>query len=120
VTYRLSQFSEFLISWSYLSGNYYSQPSGISVPIGGQPVFVYLEKNNATFPDFHRLDFGFSFYNVYKWGRAKFFLGLYNAYNRNNPFYSELVRSSNNTGKYELRNYSLLPLLPTISYSISF
>ena len=120
VTYRLSQFSEFLVNWSYSSGNYYSQPSGISVPISGQPVFVYLEKNNATFPDFHRLDFGFSFYNVYKWGRAKFFLGLYNAYNRNNPFYSELVRTNNNTGKYELRNYSLLPLLPTISYSISF
>lgn len=120
ITYRLSQFSEFLINWSYLSGNHYTQPSGLSVPIEGNPVFVYLEKNNATFPDFHRLDFGFSFYNLYSWGRAKFFLGLYNTYNRSNPFYSELVRTNINSDKYELRNYSLLPLLPTISYSISF
>jgi len=119
-TYRLSQFSEFLINWSYLSGNYYTQPSGLTVPIEGNPVIVYLEKNNATFPNFHRLDLGFSFYNVYQWGRAKFFLGLYNAYNRSNPFYSELVRTNSTSDKYELRNYSLLPLLPTLSYSISF
>jgi outer membrane receptor for ferrienterochelin and colicin len=119
-TYRLSSFSEFLVNWSYLSGNYYSQPINVTVNIGGSPVVIFPEKNNATFPVFHRLDVGFSFYNTYKWGRAKFFLGMYNAYNRNNPFYTELVRDYSKEGRFEFRQFSLLPLLPTISYSIAF
>lgn len=120
LTYRLSQFSEFLLNWSYMSGNYYSQPINATIEINGKPVVIFPLKNNATFPHFHRLDVGFSFYNVYKWGRAKFFLGLYNAYNRNNPFYTELVRNKETDGKFEFRQLSLLPVLPTLSYSISF
>ena len=120
VTYRLSQFSEFVVNWSFLSGNFYSQPINVTVNLADRPVVYFPEKNNARFPAFHRLDLGFSFYNAYKWGRAKFFIGLYNAYNRNNPFYTELVRDKNNESKFEFRQFSLLPLLPTLSYSISF
>ena len=119
-THRLSQFSEFLMNWSILSGNYYSQPTNLTVEIGGAPVVIFPEKNNAQFKAYHRLDVGFSFYNNFKWGRAKFFLGLYNAYNRNNPFYNELVRNNQKNGVYEFRQYSLLPFLPTLSYSLAF
>lgn len=118
-TYRLSDFSEFIVNWAYLSGNYYSQPINVTVDLG-RPVVIFSEKNNAKFAPFHRLDMGFSFYNAYKWGRAKFFIGVYNAYNRNNPFYTELVRDKENDSKFEFRQFSLLPLLPTISYSVSF
>jgi len=120
LTYRLSQFSEFLLNWSYMSGNYYSQPINSTFELNGKPIVIFPQKNNTTFPAFHRLDVGFSFYNVYKWGRAKFFLGLYNAYNRNNPFYTELERNKETDGKFEFRQLSLLPMLPTVSYSISF
>jgi CarboxypepD_reg-like domain/TonB-dependent Receptor Plug Domain len=119
-TYRISQFSEFLINWSYLSGNFYSKPLNITFDHEQRPVVIFPEKNNALFQPFHRLDIGFGFYNNYKWGRAKFFLGLYNAYNKNNPFYTDLVRDNNNNGKFEFRQFSLLPVLPTISYSVSF
>lgn len=119
-TYRISQFSEFLINWSYLSGNYYSRPINVTFGSSDRPVVIFPEKNNALFQPYHRLDTGFSFYNNYKWGKAKFFLGLYNAYNRNNPFYTDLVRDNNNNGKFEFRQFSLLPVLPTISYSVSF
>lgn len=118
-TYRLSEFSEFIVNWAYLSGNYYSQPINVTVDLG-RPVVIFPEKNNAKFPPFHRLDVGFSFYNAFKWGRAKFFIGVYNAYNRNNPFYTELVRDKENDSRFEFRQFSLLPLLPTISYSVSF
>ncbi|MBK8668741.1 MAG: TonB-dependent receptor [Saprospiraceae bacterium] len=119
-TYRLSDFSEFLLNWSYMTGNYYSQPINVTIDINGKPIVLFPEKNNAQYPAFHRMDVGFSFYNTYKWGRAKFFLGLYNAYNRNNPFYTELVRDKENDARFEFKQFSLLPLLPTISYSISF
>ncbi len=119
-TYRISQFSEFLLNWSNMSGNYYSQPINVTIDVNGKPVVIFPQKNNATFPAFHRLDVGFSFYNSYRWGRAKFFIGVYNAYNRNNPFYTEVVRNRENDGKFEFRLVSLLPMLPTLSYSISF
>jgi hypothetical protein len=92
----------------------------VSIDINGKPVVIFLEKNNATFPAFHRLDLGFSFYNNYKWGRAKFFIGIYNAYNHTNPFYTQLVRSKSDSNKFEFEQYSLIPFLPTLSYSVSF
>jgi hypothetical protein len=119
-TYRLSEFSEFLVNWFYMSGNHYSAPLDVSIDINGKPVVIFLEKNNATFPAFHRLDLGFSFYNNYKWGRAKFFIGIYNAYNHTNPFYTQLVRSKSDSNKFEFEQYSLIPFLPTLSYSVSF
>lgn len=118
-TYRISEFSEFLFNWSYMSGTPFSRPQDQVIVVNGRPQVVFPSKNNALFPDFHRLDLGFSFYNVYKWGRVKFFVGVYNAYNRLNPFFAELVPTKSDNHKFEFRQLSLLPLLPTISYSIS-
>ena len=119
-TYRLSEFSEFLLNWSYMSGTYYSAPWDIAININGKPVIVFPQKNNANFPAFHRLDIGFSFYNTYSWGRAKFFIGVYNAYNQKNPYYTELARNKSDTNKFEFQQYSLIPFLPTVSYGLSF
>jgi hypothetical protein len=118
--FRLSKFSEFLINWSYQSGNKFSLPINVTIDPNGIPVVIYKEKNNASFPDFHRLDLGFTFYNAYPWGRSKLFLGLFNAYNRQNPFYTELARDSKQNGKFYFNQYSLPSLLPTISFGISF
>lgn len=117
---RLSNYSEFILNWAYLSGNLFSRPENVLISTNNGIVILFDEKNNARYPDFHRLDIGLSFYNKLKWGRAKFFVGVYNAYNRKNPFYSELERVAGTTNRFEFRQYSLLPLLPNISYSISF
>ena len=116
--YRLTQFTEFLVNWTYQSGNYYSRPLNVTFNTS-KPTVIFPEKNNATFAPYHRLDAGFSLYNHYKWGRTKLFIGVYNAYNRNNPFYTDLVRDIKNNGKFEFRQFSLITVLPTISYSIS-
>lgn len=116
--YRLTQFTEFLVNWTYQSGNYYSRPLNVTFNTS-KPTVIFPEKNNATFAPYHRLDAGFSLYNHYKWGRTKLFIGVYNAYNRNNPFYTDLVRDIKNSGKFEFRQFSLITVLPTISYSIS-
>ncbi|MBK9257515.1 MAG: TonB-dependent receptor [Saprospiraceae bacterium] len=119
-TYRFSPFTELVLNWNVSSGNHFTSPSNTSLLLDSQVVVLYLEKNNARFPVFHRLDVGVSFYNSYKWGRTKLFLGVYNAYNRRNPFYTDLVRDRENPDRFIFRQYSLLPLLPTISYNISF
>ncbi|MFZ1458104.1 MAG: TonB-dependent receptor [Saprospiraceae bacterium] len=117
--YRISQFTEFLVNWTYQTGNYFSKPLNVTFNTTTNPIVIFPEKNNASFVPFHRLDAGFSLYNNYRWGRTKFFIGIYNAYNRNNPFYTDLVRDPKNEGRYEFRQFSLLTVLPTVSYSIS-
>lgn len=119
-TYRITAFSEFLLNWCYLSGNPYSTPLNATINVNGRPVIIYPEKNNANFPAYHRLDVGFAFYNDFKWSRAKFFIGIYNAYGRKNPFYSEIVRSTNNDNRFEFQQLTLIPFFPSISYSIAF
>jgi hypothetical protein len=117
---RLSNYSEFLINWGYMSGNAYTRPLNVTIDPNGKPVVLFDWKNNARFPDYHRLDLGFTFYNTYKWGRTKLFIGLFNAYNRKNPFYTELTRNTKENGKFVFSQYSLLPILPTVSYSTAF
>ncbi len=119
-TYRISEFSEFLLNWSYLSGNPYSSPLNVTFNVNGRPAIIYPEKNNATFPAYHRMDVGFTFYNHFKWCRAKFFIGVYNAYGRKNPFYTEVVKSNNNENRFEFQQLTLIPFFPSLSYSIAF
>lgn len=120
LTHRLSGFSEVTFNWNVSSGNHYTSPSNTSIILDDNIVLLYLEKNNATFPVYHRLDAGISIYNSYQWGRSKLFLGVYNAYNRLNPFYADIRRTKENPERFEFRQFSLLPVLPAISYQISW
>ena len=49
--------------------------------------------------------------------------GLFNAYNRKNPFYYYLEREndfSTNSQRMVLRKKSFLPILPSITYNLKF
>ncbi|MBK8817919.1 MAG: TonB-dependent receptor [Saprospiraceae bacterium] len=117
---KLSEFSEFSVNWTYGSGNYYSKPENVILDINGKVVLLYPEKNNATFNPYHRLDIGFGFYNKFSWGKTKLFIGLYNAYNQRNFFYADVARNRRDPQKFEINQFSLLPLTPNISYTVSF
>jgi outer membrane receptor for ferrienterochelin and colicin len=117
---KLSDFAEFSLNWTYASGNFYSRPEDVIVDVDGKIVLVYPEKNNARFAPYHRLDIGFGFFNKFSWGKTRLFLGLYNVYNRRNYFYTDIVRNRRNPSVFEINNYSLLPLTPNISYTVTF
>ncbi|MFZ1702978.1 MAG: TonB-dependent receptor [Saprospiraceae bacterium] len=117
---KLSDFSEFSLNWTYATGNFYSRPDNVVLDVNGKVVLLYPEKNNATFDPYHRLDVGFGFYNKFSWGKTKLFLGIYNAYNRKNFFYIDIARNRRDPQKFELNQFSLLPLTPNISYTVTF
>jgi hypothetical protein len=80
----------------------------------------YFEKRNSyRVPAYHRLDIGVNFRKEKKWGERTWSLGLYNAYNRKNPFFLDFDKIMNEDGTTEsvLKLYSLFPLIPSISYS---
>ncbi len=122
--HKITDNTEFVLNWELSSGNPIAGPSGdvilLETPDGPILTVVFSERNVDKLPLYHRLDFGFNFYNKYKWGRTKLSLGVYNAFNRSNPFYIDIQNTAKNPNKFQKVEYSILPLIPSIGYSVSF
>ena len=75
----------------------------------------YLEgRNNYRLPSYQRLDLGVNFKRTFRNGNHRSInVSVYNAYNRNNPF---LVYRD---GK-QLKQLSLFPIMPSVSYTYEF
>lgn len=79
-------------------------------------VFVYTEVNGYRLPNYHRLDLALNMHFNSKKCRHNIQLGVYNAYNRANPFYLSIDADSEILGK--AIQYTLLPVLPVFRYEI--
>ncbi len=81
----------------------------------------YGQKNNFKMAPYHRLDIGIRFFKEKKWGERLWEISVYNVYNRMNPFYYFRATSIiNNESHGILKQVSLFPVIPSISYSIKF
>ncbi len=121
-TQKINKNAEFSATWKYATGN--------PITIGTTPFLVYdsegspfityfiEEINGERLPDYHRLDLGFNIYSDYSWGKQKIALGVINAYNWKNPYYLDI--DINGIESIEYKQYYLIPIMPTITYSISF
>ncbi len=96
-------------------------------------VKYFHERNSYRMPAYHRLDLSVNFYKKKKYGTRTWKIGLYNAYNHQNPFFlffgyddSREVASTGPDGEVVysspkvLKQFSLLPVLPAVSYSYRF
>ncbi|MFK8007590.1 MAG: carboxypeptidase-like regulatory domain-containing protein [Saprospiraceae bacterium] len=83
-------------------------------------------RNNYKLPDYHRLDISTSRKKITKRGnRSEWIFGLTNAYNKFNPSIFSQSFSVEDDGnnlklKSKITQYALFPILPTVSYSLSF
>jgi outer membrane cobalamin receptor len=75
-------------------------------------------RNSIRAADYHRLDISVNKTNKTKWGESTWTIGVYNAYNRKNPFYYYI--GSDNRGNRALRRVSLFPFIPSITWSCKF
>ncbi|PID91310.1 MAG: hypothetical protein CSA96_09085, partial [Bacteroidetes bacterium] len=83
------------------------------------PEIEYFKGKNAfKEPAYHRLDLAVNWHYQKKWGTTTWSLGVYNAYNRQNPFY--LFFGYDNYGNRALKQISLFMMIPSISYSFEF
>jgi hypothetical protein len=116
--------------WVYGTGNAATIPiayySGVNTNvIGGissnSILNYYGERNSYRMRSYHRLDLSFSWSKPKPWGSRKWTVALYNAYNRQNPFYLDLIRDQNAPGRQQkLAQISLFPILPSVAYSVKF
>jgi hypothetical protein len=86
---------------------------------GSSSYDIYKGRNEFRLLPYHRMDVGFTYRKQKKRYEKSWNFSLYNAYNRQNPFYYQVNRYNSN-GKAQIDGYTLLPLLPSITYGFKF
>lgn len=105
-------------SWVFGSGYPYNLPLNKYISAeDNDEIFNWAERNSFRMRNFHRLNLGAFFTKHKKYGRRIWSINIYNAYNRQNPYYYYL---SDEYGTWKLYQQSLFPIIPSISYSFKF
>ena len=105
-------------------------------PDGSQSEENYISgRNNYRLPSSHRLNLGINFNRQTKHGMRTWNISIYNAYNAMNPSLLYTTRETNNSywtnsddgdsyffeqGKTKLKKVTLLPILPSVTYTYRF
>jgi hypothetical protein len=122
--YKLSNKLDVSSTWVYGTGNAISLPlqSYAAVVDPGSSlnneVQYYGGKNNYRMAPYSRMDVSVNKHKKKKWGRVTWSFGVYNLYNRQNPYFLYFAR--NQYGVQQLKQVSLFRLIPSISYSFKF
>ncbi|MFV1883122.1 MAG: TonB-dependent receptor [Balneola sp.] len=124
---------EYSFGWVYGTGNAISLPTN-TYP-GASPdnqyqngsVNYYDGRNGFRMAAYHRLDISASWTKPKRWGERTWSVGVYNAYSRRNPFFVDIrteykynPNTNQSTEEKKLVQYSLFPLIPSITYSFKF
>jgi hypothetical protein len=86
-------------------------------------VSEYGKRNSSRMPAYHRLDVGVQFHKPLKRGSRTWEISVYNLYNRKNPFYYFIGSEGGSGGtgyKNVLKEVTLFPFIPSISYQRKF
>ena len=133
VTHHFSKRFDMGLTWVYGTGNAVTVPTQ-NVQQAQIPGSYYYypetyeyfgERNNYRMPSYNRMDIGFNFHKQKKHGIRTWNVSLYNAYSRQNPFFIYFESTSdeeyNQTGNSKvLKQISLFPIIPSVSYSFKF
>ena len=123
LTHKFNDKIDVGVVWVYGTGNAVTlalqKYNGVSENGETTVVEHIAEKNGYRMPAYHRLDLGVNIHKPKKWGEATWSFGVYNAYNRQNPFYLNFGYLKN-TNKYALKQVSLFPIIPSVSYNFKF
>lgn len=136
IMHKLSKRVELSAAWTYTTGNYMTLSlenyDGLEQPPSGdyssavhEGLDLYEGRNNYRLPAYHRLDLGVNIYRPKRNGRMGIWsIGLYNAYCRMNPFTIKktTIHDPDDYPKEKtiFRQYSFLPIIPSISYTYKF
>lgn len=121
---RLGRVATLKVNWVFGTGNHitlaeskFSHPGDIFPQVG----LTFGSRNGYRLLAYHRLDLGGEFRlgaPDRKWSHF-LYLDVYNAYNRENPFYISLVEDPVE-GTFAFKQFSIFRILPSIGYAIRF
>ena len=118
--YRLSPAWQLGALWVYNSGQAFTAPSG-KYEIIDNYIYYYAERNGYRAPAYHRLDVSATWTRAIAGGRItrEWQFGIYNLYNRYNPFLIDFEDSSAGA-RTKAVGYSLFGIVPSVSLNLKF
>jgi TonB dependent receptor/TonB-dependent Receptor Plug Domain len=130
--YKLSKKWEASAVFVYGTGNALTLPVGrytynLSYNTGNnQPIFtninLYDKVNAYRMPAYHRLDVSFTYTkrpNTTRKFRSSWNFGIYNVYNRYNPFFIYL-NADEQTQRVQAKKVFLFPIVPSVTWNFKF
>lgn len=118
---QLSESIHASTAWIYGSGYPIWAPVGRYRTRDGHPTDLvdFGPVNSARAPAYHRLDLNMQIRSKRPWGARTITVGVYNAYNRKNPFFIYPRHDGWRSG-FSFRKISLLHLIPALSWKWQF
>ena len=130
LTHKFRENLDVGLVWVYGTGNSISLPiasySGLPSAnpwVTDTSIEHYESRNGFRMQAYHRLDLGVNMHKEKKWGKRTWNIGLYNAYSRQNPFFLYFKNQYNKTTDTytkKLMQFSLFPIIPSVSYGFKF
>ena len=137
MTHQLNERVYFSATWVYSTGLRYTLPIAKYDLIDERvdfndtkftEVYIYGDRNEHKLTDYHRLDLGVNFSKNKKWGKRTWNISVYNVYNRQNAYFNYVESEYSYTHlqdivgeeKTTLKQQSLFPIIPSVSYSFEF
>ena len=138
--YKLKKNIDLSATWVFGTGNAFTMAEGKFSAINDNPhdpppfvfnteAYIYSDRNAYRMRPYHRLDVGVNFHKNKKWGERTWNISIYNVYNRQNPYfyffdtkyeYDKHGRIIQGSGKNVLKQQSLFPIIPSVSYKFKF
>ncbi|MBK7173614.1 MAG: TonB-dependent receptor [Bacteroidales bacterium] len=116
--HKLDDKWDFSAEWVYGTGNAVTLATIKFPGPDGWEIQTFDKRNSYRAADYHRLDVSFTRSKETKWGTSSWNLGMYNVYNRKNPFYYYFGTDSR--GSKALKRVSLFQMIPSVSYTFRF
>ncbi len=117
-TYRFNDNIDMTAAWNWHSGNRVTMPEQTLEDAVGVSL-LFSSPYNAKMPDYHRLDLGCNFRRKTRRGNERIWnVSIYNVYCRMNPVM--MTFSHQEDGSLAAKVYSMVPIIPSFSYTIKF
>jgi len=127
-SYKINKRTSLNMTWVYATGNAITLPVATYSSVQHLPdrlgffnnknVSEYTDRNSFRMKPYHRLDISIRNTKDKRWGTRIFEAGIYNVYNRANPYFYFIGQNADN--KNVLKQLSLFPILPYVSWTFKF
>ena len=117
--YHLNDRWELSAAWRYNTGQALTAPSA-KFEVDGHTYYYYAERNGYRAPAYHRLDLSATYSRQVGRTTQQWAFGLYNAYNRYNPYVITFENDDTKPSGTKTVQTSLFGIIPSVSFTIKF
>ncbi|MBR3471789.1 MAG: TonB-dependent receptor [Prevotella sp.] len=117
--YQLTDKWQLSAVWRYTTGQAMTAPSA-KYEMDGDTYYYFGRRNEERAPDYHRLDLSASHTRQLRRSTHTWTFGLFNAYNRYNPFFVHFEEDKDNATATKAIVTSLFGIVPSVALTIRF